>query len=136
MGGRDKHCEVGTHPLGRTDLRLSICKEPLPYREAQREWRAHFLLPAERPLGWTHVGIPVRKDLEHVLRDLIHTCASSPFHDGRRVQLDQVTSTNSILGRAVGKYSPPMLLEDPKLQGEYDGIDAPKDSGEGAIHPY
>ena len=28
-----------------------------------------------------------------------------------------------------------MLAEDMELQGEYDGVDAPKDMGEGAIHP-
>ena len=29
-----------------------------------------------------------------------------------------------------------MLAEDTELRGEYDGIDAPKDMGEGAIHPF
>ena len=28
-----------------------------------------------------------------------------------------------------------MLVEDTALQGEYDGVDFPKDIGEGAIHP-
>ena len=28
-----------------------------------------------------------------------------------------------------------MPEEDTKLQGEYDGVDTPKDMGEGAIHP-
>ena len=28
-----------------------------------------------------------------------------------------------------------MLEEDTERQGEYDGVDAPKDMGEGAIHP-
>ena len=28
-----------------------------------------------------------------------------------------------------------MLAEDMELQGEYDGVDAPKDMGEDAIHP-
>ena len=28
-----------------------------------------------------------------------------------------------------------MLVEDMALRGEYDGVDAPKDMGEGAIHP-
>ncbi len=28
-----------------------------------------------------------------------------------------------------------MLAEDMELQGEYDGVDAPKDMGDSAIHP-
>jgi hypothetical protein len=28
-----------------------------------------------------------------------------------------------------------MLVEDTALRGEYDGVDTPKDLGEGAIHP-
>ncbi len=28
-----------------------------------------------------------------------------------------------------------MLAEDTALRGEYDGVDAPKEMGEGAIHP-
>jgi hypothetical protein len=28
-----------------------------------------------------------------------------------------------------------MLAEDTELRGEYDGVDASKDMGEGAIHP-
>ena len=29
-----------------------------------------------------------------------------------------------------------MLAEDTELQGEYYGVDTPKDIGEGAIHPF
>ncbi len=29
-----------------------------------------------------------------------------------------------------------MLVEDTALRGEYDGVDTPKDMGEGAIHPF
>jgi hypothetical protein len=79
--GRDGHREVGTNPLCTTDLRLSICKEPLPYREARREWRAtSLLLPAERPLLGTRVSIPVREDLTRGLGDLVRACASSPSY--------------------------------------------------------
>jgi hypothetical protein len=82
---RDEHCKVGTHPLGTTDLRLSIRKEPLPYRAARIEWRASVLLPAERPLAGTRVGVPVRDDLVCVLGNGVRTCASGPFYDGRWV---------------------------------------------------
>ena len=79
-GGRERRTSQG-----RTDLRLSIRKEPLTYRKARREWRASVLLPAERPLAGTRIGIPVRKDLMCVLGDLVRTCASSPFDDGHWV---------------------------------------------------
>ncbi len=86
VGGRDGHRgEVGTHPLGTTDLRLIIRKEPLSYREARREWRASVLLPAECPLAGTRVGLPVRKDIVCVLGDGIPACASSPFDVVRSV---------------------------------------------------
>jgi hypothetical protein len=29
-----------------------------------------------------------------------------------------------------------MLTEDTELRGEYDGVDAPKDMGKSAIHPF
>ena len=85
VGGREEHRKVGTHPLGTTDLRLSIRKEPLPYRAARIEWRASVLLPAERPLAGTRVGVPVREDLVCVLGNGVRTCASGPFYDGRWV---------------------------------------------------
>ena len=114
-----------------TDLRLSICKEPFPNREAQREWRDGVLLPAERPLAGTCVGVPVCKDLVCILGDRVRTCPSSSFDDGRWV----TRSSHLNQRRAVGKYSPPMLVEDTALRGEYDGIDTLKEMGKGAIHP-
>jgi hypothetical protein len=115
-GGGDGHRKVGTHPMGTTDLRLRILKEPLLYRAARRKWRASVLLPVERPI------------------DLVRTCASSPFDD------DCWMSSSSHLNRQHirlnhREISPPMLVEDTALQGEYDGVDAPKYMGEGGIHP-
>jgi len=134
VGGRDGYREVGTHPLGTTDLRLSIRKEPLPYREARREWRTSVLPSAERPPAGTHIGVPVRKDLVCVLGDLIRTCAISPFDNGRWVTRSiRLDRCHIRLSRQ--EYSPPMLVEDTALRGEYDGVGAPKDMGEGAIHP-
>jgi hypothetical protein len=84
VGGRDEHRKVSTHPLGTTD-RLLIRKEPLPYGEARREWRASVLLVADSLLVGTCISVPVLKDLARVLIDRINTCASSPFDNGRWV---------------------------------------------------
>ena len=50
-------------------------------------------------------------------------------------RLCRVASSDGGVVQAVGVYSPPMLLKDTELCGEYDGIDAPNDMGEGAINP-
>ena len=85
VGGRDGHRKVGAHPLGTSDLRLLIRKEPLPYGEARREWRASILLVAESLLMGTRVGAPVLEELALELVDRRSTCASSPFYDGHWV---------------------------------------------------
>jgi hypothetical protein len=85
VAGRDGHCEVGTYPLGTTDPRLFIRKEPLPERETRREWRASIVLVAESLLLGTRVSVPVLEDLTWVLEDIVRICASSPFDNGRRV---------------------------------------------------
>ncbi len=48
---------------------------------------------------------------------------------------DRVASSDGGVVQAVGVYSPPMLLKYMELCGEYDGVDAPKGMGEGAINP-
>ena len=44
-------------------------------------------------------------------------------------RLCQVASSDGGVVQAVGVYSPPMLLKDTELCGEYDGVDAPNDMG-------
>ena len=50
-------------------------------------------------------------------------------------RLDQVASSDGGGVRAAGVYSPPMLVKDTELCGEYDGVAAREDMGEGAINP-
>ena len=51
-------------------------------------------------------------------------------------RLDRVASSDGGGVRAVGVYSPLMLVKDTELWcGEYDGVDAREDMGEGAIDP-
>ena len=85
VGGRDGHREVGAYPLGTTDPRLFIRKDPLPGRETQRAWRASGVPVAESLLLGTRVSIPVCEDLARGLEDIIRIRASSLFDDGRRV---------------------------------------------------
>jgi hypothetical protein len=49
-------------------------------------------------------------------------------------QRDRFASSDGEVCQAVGVYFPPMLLKDTELCGEYDGVDAPKGMGEGAIN--
>ncbi len=85
VGGRDGHRKVGAYPLGTTDPRLFICKDPLSGRETGRAWRASGVLVAESLLLGTCISVPVRKDLALGLEDIIRICTSSPFDDGRWV---------------------------------------------------
>ena len=85
VGGRDGHREVGAYPLGATDLRPFIRKDPLSVRETRRAWRATCVLVAESPLLGTRISVPVREDLARGHEDIIRGRASSPFNDGRRV---------------------------------------------------
>ena len=85
VGGRDGHREVGAYPLGATDLRPFIRKDPLSGRETRRAWRATCVLVAESPLLGTRISVPVREDLARGHKDIIRGRASSPFNNGRRV---------------------------------------------------
>ena len=91
--------------------------------------------PSRASARRTRVGVPVHEDLVCVLGDIVRTCASSPFDNGRWVTRSSHLNRRHILRSSHRKISPPMLVEDMALREEYDGVDAPKDMGEGANHP-
>jgi hypothetical protein len=59
--------------------------------------------------------------------------ASKQLYNPQQIESPPPTAYNV---EPLGNIPPPMLAEDTELQGEYDGVDAPKDMGKGAIHPF
>ncbi len=51
-------------------------------------------------------------------------------------QPDQGAPSEGIVGWAVRIYSPPMLPKGTEQQGEYNGVESPKNMGKSAIHPF
>ena len=137
VGGRCRHRKVQTHPLGTPVVILRIRNEYRPGGPI-RAGRASILCQTEIALARACCCMPV-------IKYLLGTSASSPLGDGCGIELaggscraHQATGVAPSDGRGVraaGVYSPPMLVKDTELCGEYDGVDAQEDMGEGAINP-
>ena len=138
LGGRCRHRKVRTHPLGIPVVTLRIRNE---YRPGGPIWvgRTSILCQTEIALVRACCRMPVFKYL-------VGTSASGPLRDGCGIELaggscraHQATGSSRLIRRRRSSSRrgifPLMLVKDTELCGEYDGVDAREDMGEGAIDP-